>query len=172
MPTNRNLIFDIYNQAFPIIQISSSHFPYLDTFILETLNESRFLEKSPCLYFLGSNNKILYVGISKKGLSSRWKISTSKLTPSHSTTKLTHSQCSPHLRSYFSHPKPEPLLIKLLSLTELINVINQSSNPLSTMLKLMPADDNFLKTVERWICNNQASDIASWNCLMTFKQGD
>lgn len=138
------------------------------------LNEPIWKEIGACLYLVKENEVIRYVGISRKRLKDRWRLSpaydaeTMKPLPEK---QLFHSQCWHNIqRAVKDNPDAvfEVRMIKGVALTKTLNMIGP---PLTAFAAF--ADDNddesMVASIERWICNRSSDALCAWNVAMTNK---
>ncbi len=137
----------------------------------DVLNREVWLKKNACIYFVvGGDGFLRYTGISRNGIKDRWREApavdpaTGRRLPKN---ELHHSQCWPHIeREYQSNPHSS-FEIRTMSGAKLASVLNRLGPPLSGLLVLENDHEGLVSAVERWLCNNQSSQLVAWNIAMT-----
>ena len=137
----------------------------------ELLNEQIWKKQEPCMYLvIGSDRKLRYVGISRRKMKDRWRVSPAynPETKERLTGKrLFHSQCWVRIENECSRNPDATFLVKCLTGTELEKILETHEMELSGLLTLRGDAEGIAAGVERWICNRSNTDIAKWNVAMT-----
>ena len=137
----------------------------------ELLNEKIWKNREPCMYLvIGSDGNLRYVGISRKRMKDRWRVSPAynpKTMELLTGKRLFHSQCWVRVEDECSRNPDATFLVKCLTGTELERILETHDMELSGLLTLRGDAEGIAASVERWICNKSGVDIARWNVAMT-----
>lgn len=140
----------------------------------EVVNEKAWRAKGACLYLVaGRDAKIRYVGISRNGVKHRWRTSpaydnlTGQRLP---VDQLFHSQCWKHIEREAALGIDTNFEVRSIEANALVTVLEQIGGPLAGFMALRDHGESLVGCVERWLCNHQSPDLASWNSAMTGKQ--
>lgn len=137
----------------------------------EIKNESAWRSKGACLYLVQANDSIIrYVGISRNGLSHRWR--TSPAYDAETMVRLAknqifHSQCWKHIETESAANPKITFEVRSISADVLLPVLEDIGPPLSGFVVLKDDAESVVAGVERWLCNNRCSELVSWNVAMT-----
>ena len=140
----------------------------------QVLDKRAWMAKGPCLYFVsGSDEVIRYVGISRNGLKHRWRQS-----PAFDAVtgvqlgerQLFHSQCWKHIERESLATPDIKFEVRAIAPLMLAKVLDGIGPPLSGFAGLREDGEGLVACVERWLCNNQANDLVTWNTSMTMKR--
>lgn len=137
----------------------------------EIVNRDVWEARVPCLYLVtGADSLIRYVGISRNRLKDRWRVS-----PAHDAitmsrlaeNQLFHSQCWKHIeREAIANPLAN-YEVRSIDGHTLLTVVERMGPPLSAFTALKGDAEGIVAGVERWLCNNKAPNLVSWNVAMT-----
>jgi hypothetical protein len=139
----------------------------------EILDEQAWKSKGACLYLVQTSESVIrYVGISRNGLKHRWR--TSPAYDAETMVKLKknqlfHSQCWKHIESESNANPGITFEVRSISAARLIPVLERIGSPLSAFVVFKDDGESVVAGVERWLCNNSSSQLASWNVAMTGK---
>lgn len=137
----------------------------------DLLNKLDWVRQVPCLYLVvGKDGKLRYVGISRRRLKDRWRVSpaydavSGALRPKK---ELFHSQCQKWLEQECRMDSEASFEVKCLHGDVLIGLLIQHRSPLSGFLELGDDFEGIAAAVERWICNRSGKTYRLWNTAMT-----
>jgi len=137
----------------------------------EILDARTWSARNPCLYLVaGHDGVIRYVGISRNRLKDRWRVS-----PAHDAetmqrlpeNQLFHSQCWKHIERESQQNPHITFEIRCINAEILLPILETLGPPLSAITALRGDGEGIVAGVERWLCNNQGPNLASWNVAMT-----
>jgi hypothetical protein len=137
----------------------------------DILNRQTWEARSPCLYLVAAaDGGIRYVGISRNRLKDRWRVSPAY--DAETMTKLPenqlfHSQCWKHIEREYLTKISNSFEVRCIGGSELLSLIEKLGPPLSAFTALKGDGEGIVAGVERWICNQQSANLASWNVSMT-----
>lgn len=131
----------------------------------EVLDHAMWRRKSDCLYFVVSraDEKLRYVGKSKKQVSERWRMSPALCATTGvelPDKQLFHSQCMKPMQSEFGLRPTATFEVRTLGAGEL--------RPMVTAAGMLAFDDHasdsdFIEALEKWFCRSGSPDFATWN---------
>ena len=137
----------------------------------DVLDIATWKRKVVCIYFVcGNDGVIRYTGISRNGVKDRWREATAI---DHETglkrdrKELHHSQCWRHIEKEYSEFPSSTFEVRVISGAELELLLHRLGPPLSGFLALGSDHEGLVMAVERWMCNNQSSELVIWNNAMT-----
>lgn len=138
----------------------------------DVLNETLWSEVGPCLYMVQAGDKISYVGISRKRLKDRWRLSpaydvqTMQRLPKR---QLFHSQCWRNIEQAVKANPGMTFEVRVIKGSALTAVLKQIGEPLSAFTVFGVDEESMVASVERWLCNRSNDELATWNIAMTKK---
>ena len=179
---------EIFNAAVPVIHIHSvggqrwrrnvpqsdgRYGPWMQA-KYTVLDPAPWAERTPCMYLVAGcqDGVIRYVGISRNRMRDRWRESPAI---DHETglrieNQLFHSQCWRHIESELLKSGTAEYEVRCINGHQLRTVVERLGPPISGFAALGADAEGIAASVERWMCNNQSPQLASWNVAMTGKK--
>lgn len=140
----------------------------------KVLDERAWQAKGPCLYLVGGSDAVIrYAGISRNGLKHRWRRSPAfdAITGIQlSERQLFHSQCWKHIEKESAAVPTLSFEVRSIEPIVLATLLDRMGPPLSGFAVLREDGEGLVASIERWLCNNQATDLVKWNTSMTRKR--
>ena len=135
------------------------------------VNEAVWNNKGVCLYLVqGNDGQIRYVGISRNGVTHRWRVSPAydaeTMVPL-AKRQLFHSQCWKNIEVECTQQLGRTFEVRTIDAPALIPLLGRLGSPLSGFLALGNDYEGIVAGIERWICNNSSPQLARWNIAMT-----
>jgi hypothetical protein len=141
----------------------------------EVLDEKAWHRLEACLYLVaGSDLRIRYVGISRKRLKDRWRVSPAldaETMAALPERQIFHSQCWKHIEIESTTSPGATFEVRAIHASVLVPLLEQMGGPLSGFTVLKDDGESVVAGVERWLCNNSSDDLVSWNTAMTGRAG-
>lgn len=137
----------------------------------DVLDEKAWHRLEPCLYLVGGNDsRIRYVGISRKRLKDRWRVSPAldvETMVQLPQRQLFHSQCWKHIERESTATPGITFEVRAIHASDLIPLLEKIGGPLAGFGVLKDDGESVVAGVERWLCNNSSADLVTWNTAMT-----
>jgi hypothetical protein len=138
----------------------------------EILDEAAWEASRPYLYLVaGSDQLVLYAGISRNRLQDRWHLFTGydEKTGALLTGKqLFHRECWLHFDSKDAGSAERTYEVRCIDGESLAQVLNRLGSPLSGIGVFGRSDESVISGVERWM--SRSDELAPWNRSMRTRE--
>jgi len=131
----------------------------------EVLDQAMWRRKADYLYFVVScaDEKLRYVGKSKKQVSERWRMSPALCATTGvelAGKQLFHSQCMKPMQAEFALRPNATFEVRTLGASELRLMVTAAG---LLGFDTYASDSDFIEALEKWFCRSRTPDFATWN---------